>query len=99
MSILKVLKKLNKNITKYYESSKTERLKIDITIIEGLLAHPDTKINMHTMTQGRELVIMAINIGYGEYPVKNHIATFEHRFELFKYNHYITNYIKIVPQI
>jgi len=48
---LEVLEKLEKNITKYNELPEDKRLQIDLTIVEGLLAHPDTELYMNVMGQ------------------------------------------------
>ena len=54
---------------------------------------------MNVMAQGREPVAMVLNRGLENYPVKNHIGTFERRPEICKYNPYISNYIATDDQI
>jgi len=83
---LEVLEELGKNITKYNELPEDRQLQIDLTIVEGLLAHPDTELHMNVMGQGREPIAMILNRGLGDYPLKNHIGTFERRLEICKYN-------------
>ena len=39
---LQMLKRLGKNVTKYTQLTENEQLQVDITIVEALLAHPDT---------------------------------------------------------
>ena len=94
-----MLKKLNKNIINYNQGSKSQQVQVDITIVESLLAQPDTEIHMNVMGQGREPIIMVLNRGSGDYPLQNHIATFERRPEISKYNHYISNYLANEEQI
>lgn len=87
-----MLEKLKKNITKYNELPENKQLQIDLTIVEGLLAHPDTELHMNVMAQGREPIAFVLNRGLGNYPIPNHTATYERRPEISKYNAYITNY-------
>lgn len=94
-----MLEKLGKNITKYNELPDDKQLQIDLTIIEGLLAHPDTELHMNAMGQGREPIAMILNRGMGDYPLQNHIGTFERRPEICKYNPYISNYLAKDAQI
>ena len=94
-----MLEKLGKNITKYNELPENRQLQIDLTIVEGLLAHPDTELHMNVMGQGREPIAMVLNRGLGDYPLKNHIGTFERRPEICKYNSYISNYLAKPEQI
>lgn len=96
---LEVLEKLGKNITKYNELPEDKRLLIDLTVVEGLLAHPDTELYMNVMGQGREPIAMVLNRGLGDYPLTNHIGTFERRPEICKYNSYISNYLAKPGQI
>ena len=51
------------------------------------------------MGQGVEPIILALNRGKDDYPVTNHIATFENRPEISKYNAYITHYQASPSQI
>lgn len=74
-------------------------MQIDLTIVEGVLAHPDTELHMNVMGQGREPIAMILNRGLGDYPLKNHIGTFERRLEICKYNPYISNYLAKDEQI
>ena len=90
---LEVLEKLGKNITKYNELPEAKQLQIDLTIVEGLLAHPDTELHMNVMGQGREPIALVLNRGLGNYPLQNHIGTFERRPEISEYNPYISNYL------
>ena len=94
-----MLKKLSKNITRYNELAANKQLQINITLVEGLLAHLDTELHMNVIGQGREPIPMALNRGLGTYPLKNHIGTFERRPEISTYNAYITNYIAKNKQI
>jgi len=96
---LEVLEELNKNITKYNELPENERSQIGFTIVEGLLAQPDTELHMNVMGQGREPIVVALNRGRGDYPLPNHIATFERRPEICQYNSYISNYLAKPGQI
>ena len=96
---LEALEKLGKNITKYNELSEDKQLQIDLTIVEGLLAHPDTELYMNVMGQGREPIAIVLNRGLGDYPLTNHIGTFERRPEICKYNPYISNYLAKPRQI
>lgn len=96
---LDILGKLNKNIIKYNELPDSKKLQIDLTIVEELLAHPDTELYTNVMAQGRDPVIMVLNRGIGNYSLKNHISTFERRPEISKYNSYITNYVAKQKQI
>lgn len=80
--------------TRYLELSDGRQRQIDFTLVESLLAHPDTEIYNNVMAQGREPVFVALNRGLeNNYSIPNHVATFERRPELFKYNSYISNYI------
>lgn len=90
---LEVLENLNKNITKYNQLSENKQLQIDLTIVEGLLAHPDTELYMNVM------IAMVLNRGMGNYSLQNHIGTFERRPEISKYNSYISNYLAKDQQI
>lgn len=94
-----VLKELGKNVTQYNELAVNKQRQIDFTIVEKLLAHPDTELHMNVMGQGREPIAMALNRGLGDYPLQNHIGTFERRPEICKYNSYITNYLATKKQI
>ena len=94
-----ILEKLGKNLTQYDELPKNKQLEIDLTIVEELLAHPDTELHMNVMGQGREPIAMLLNRGLGTYPLQNHIGTFERRPEICKYNPYITNYLANKNQI
>ena len=96
---LEVLEKLGKNITKYNELPEAKQLQIDLTIVERLLAHPDTELHMNVMGQGREPIALVLNRGLGNYPLKNHIGTFERRPEICEYNPYISNYLGKDSQI
>ena len=96
---VQVLEKLNKNITKYNELPEFKQLQIDLTIVEELLAHPETELHINVMGQGREPIAVVLNRGLGNYPLQNHIATFERRPEIAKYNSYITNYLAKERQI
>lgn len=96
---LEVLEKLEKNITKYNELPEDKQSQIGLTIVEGLLAHPDTELHMNVMGQGREPIAVVLNRGLGNYPLPNHIATFERRPEICKYNSYISNYLAKPGQI
>lgn len=96
---LEVLEKLEKNITKYNQLSADKQLQIDLTIVEGLLAHPDTELYMNVMGQGREPIAVVLNRGLGNYPLPNHIGTFERRPEISHYNSYISNYLAKPGQI
>jgi len=42
---------------------------------------------------------MILNRGMGDYPLQNHIGTFERRLEISKYNLYIFNYLAKDAQI
>ena len=42
---------------------------------------------------------MVLNRGLGDYPLTNHIGTFERRPEICKYNSYISNYLAKPGQI
>lgn len=44
------------------------------------------------MGQGREPITLVLNRGLGGYPIENHIASFERRPEIMKFNPYITTY-------
>jgi hypothetical protein len=94
-----VLQKLNRNITKYNELAQAKKLQVDLTIVEELLAHPDTELHMNVFAQGREPIAMILNRGMGNYLIQNHIATFERRPEICKYNSYISNYVAEEQQI
>ncbi len=96
---LEVLEKLGKNITRYNELSKGMQLEVDMTIVEGLLAHPDSELYMNVMAQGREPICLVLNRGEGSYPLPNHVSTFERRPEISEYNPYISNYVANKPQI
>ncbi len=96
---LEVFEKLGKNITKYNELPESKQFQIDITIVEGLLAHPDTELHMNVMGQGIEPIALVLNRGLGNYPLKNHISTFERRPEICEYNPYISNYLAKDSQI
>nr|UVG41862.1 hypothetical protein [Navicula tsukamotoi] len=96
---VQVLEKLGKNITKYNELSEFRQLQVDVTIVEDLLAHPQTELHMNVMGQAREPIALVLNRGLGDYPLKNHIATFERRPEIAEYNSYITNYLAYDLQI
>ena len=96
---LEVFKELGKNITRYLELPESKQRQIDVTIVESLLAHPDTEIYTNVMAQGREPVSLALNRGLGDYAIPNHLATFERHPELFQYNHYISNYIGTEDQV
>jgi hypothetical protein len=96
---LQVLKELDKNITKYNELPESKQLQIDFTVVEGLLAHPDTELYTNVMGQGREPIALVLNRGLGDYPLPNHISTFERRPEICKYNSYISNYLAEPGQI
>ena len=96
---LEALEKLGKNITKYIELPEDKQLQIDLTIVEGLLAHTDTELYMNVMGQGREPIAIVLNRGLGDYPLTNHIGTFERRPEICKYNPYISNYLAKPRQI
>lgn len=96
---LEVLEKLGKNITKYNELPDNKQLQIDLTIVEGLLAHRDTALHMNVMGQGREPIALVLNRGLGDYPLQNHIGTFERRPEISEYNPYISNYLAKDSQI
>lgn len=54
---------------------------------------------MNVMGQGREPIAMILNLGLGNYPLQNHIGTFERRPEICKYNSYISNYLAKDAQI
>ena len=84
---------LDKNGTLYTQLPENKQLLIDCTIVEQLLAHPDTELYMNVMGQGQEPIAMVLNRGQGDYPLKNHISTFERRPEVFDYNSYISNYL------
>ena len=90
---------LNKNITQYTALPENRQYLVDITLVEGLLAHPDTELHMNVMAQGREPIAMALNRGLGDYPLPNHVGLFERRPELCKYNFYISNYLADDKQI
>ena len=47
---------------------------------------------MNVIEQGREPIAMILNRGKGDYPIPNHIGTFERRPEICNYNSYISNY-------
>jgi len=96
---LEVLEKLGKNITKYNELPESKQLQIDLTIVEGLLAHRDTELHMNVMGQGREPIALVLNRGLGDYLLQNHIGTFERRPEISEYNPYISNYLAKDSQI
>lgn len=96
---IEALKELGRNITKYNKLPKDKSLKVDLTIVEELLAHPDTELYMNVMGQGREPIVMVLNRGRGNYPFMNHIGTFERRSEISKYNAYISNYLATPKQI
>ena len=96
---MEVLNKLGKNITTYNELPEDTRLQVDLTVVESLLAHPDTEVHANVMGQGREPIFMVLNRGNGNYPLKNHIGTFERRPEICKYSPYITNYVAAPAQI
>lgn len=83
---LEMLEKLGKNITKYNELPEAKQLQIDITIVERLLAHPDTELHMNV--KGKEPIALVLNRGLGNYPLQNHIGTFERRPEISEYNPY-----------
>ena len=93
------IQQIANNITKYNELPEDKRLIIDLTVVEGLLAHPDTELYMNVMGQGRKPIAMVLNRGLGDYPLTNHIGTFERRPEICKYNSYITNYLAKEKQI
>ena len=96
---IQVLKKLGKNATQYAELSERAQLRVDSTIVEGLLAQPDSELYMNVMGQGREPIALVLNRGKGGYELPNHVATFERRPEVFDYNSYISNYIANDEQI
>jgi hypothetical protein len=96
---LEVLQKLGENITKYNELSQNKKLQIGLTIVEELLAHPDTELHMNVIAQGREPILIILNRGLGNYSLTNHISTFERRPEICKYNSYLTNYVADDAQI
>jgi hypothetical protein len=54
---------------------------------------------MNVIGQGGEPIAIILNRGLGNYPLKNHIGTFERRPEICKYNSYISNYIAKDAQI
>jgi hypothetical protein len=91
-----VLNDLGLNTTAYPGSKK---LKVNIDIVESFLAHPDTELHMNVMGQAREPIAMLLNRVHGNYPIKNHINTFEWRPEISSYNPYITQYIAEEYQI
>lgn len=97
--ILEILKNQGQNITEYLQLTVREKLLFDYSIIEKLLGHPKTELYTNVMAQGREPVFLILNRGLGDYPIKNHIAIFERRPELGKYDYYITNYAAKDPQI
>ena len=94
-----ILGQLKANMTQYNKISKHKQLQLNIDIVENLLAHPDTELHMNVMGQGREPIAFVLNRGLGNYPLQNHIATFERRPEISEYNSYITNYIAKDGQI
>ena len=96
---LEVLEELGKNVTQYNELPEDRKFLVDLTIVEGLLAHPDTELHMNVMGQGREPIALILNRGLGNYPLRNHIDTFERRPEICNYNPYITNYLANNAQI
>jgi hypothetical protein len=89
---VELLKKLEKNVTLYTQLPESKQAIIDLTIVEELIAHPDTELYMNVMGQGREPIAVALNRGEGDYPIQNHVGTFERRPEVFDYNSYISNY-------
>ena len=60
--------------------------------MDSLLAHADTELYPNVMGQGREPIFLTLNRGHGNYPIPNHIATFERRPEISELNTYITHY-------
>ena len=54
---------------------------------------------MNVVGQGQEPIAMILNRGRGNYPLQNHIGTFEWRPEICKYNSYISNYLAKDAQI
>ena len=91
--IIQVLEKLNENITRYNELPLNNQAQVGINIVESLLAHPDTEFYPIAIAQSREPISIALNRGQGNYSLKNHMATFERRPEICKYNPYISNYL------
>ena len=94
-----ILQKLGKNVTKYNELSKNEKLRVDVTIVEELLGQSDSELYTNVIRQGREPISLVLNRGLENYSLKNHIATFERRPEICEYNSYISNYISKKIQI
>lgn len=89
---LELLKKLNKDVEEYNALSDNEKRGFDLDVVEDLLAHPESELHMNVMGQGREPIAVVVNRGQGNYPIVNHVATFERRPEISQYNPYITNY-------
>ena len=54
---------------------------------------------MNVMGQGREPIALVLNRSLGNYPLQNHIGTFERRSEISEYNPYISNYLAKDSQI
>lgn len=74
---------------RYIELSQNERVVTDITIVESLLAYPRMKLHMNVIGQDRKLIIVALNQGQENYPLRNHMATFERRPEIYNFNPYL----------
>lgn len=96
---IQLLQKYGANITAYNQFEDSHKAAVHFDVVDRLLGHPDTELHTNVMAQAREPVFMVLNRGLGDYPVPNHIATFERRPEICEYNPYITDYFLTDAQL
>lgn len=87
------------NVTTYNQLGDNQKAAVHFDIVDRLLSHPNTELYLNVMAQGREPVFMVLNRGLGDYPIPNHMATFERRPEIGEYNPYISDYLLMRTQL
>lgn len=83
------------NSSTYKKLPESKKRAISIELPENLLKTADTQIfyNVSFWSNSvKEPIIAALNFGYGDYPIRNHLAMFENK-EQYKLNAFIADYV------
>lgn len=86
-----LLVQLGEDVIAFSKLEKYEQVIKGIGFVEKLLNDPETEFYYNATLQLREPGIVVLNRGLGDYPIENHIATFESN-TLYEFNSFISSY-------